>query len=414
MTDETEEEGVNRMLVFRNKGLIPEAAISTMGVNAKLNDNPIGQFGTGLKYAVAIVLRLGGTVTIWRGLKRMDFGLKKQTIRGQEFSIVTLNGRRLGFTNQIGLNWKPWMAYRELASNTHDEQGTVRLAFEEPAPEKGQTLIVVRCKELEVAHQERHTIFLDSDPLHVLRGVEVHPGPSSHVFYRGIRVMELPKKARHTYNLTDHVYLTEDRTVLYPTLVPPAIVRGIVTSASLPFLTSVLESEQARNYWEEALPYSSVKDTQPSDQFLDLCEALKAEKRLVGFAGSVYNYWADRLPDRESPYSVVLSEEQKRMVANAVEAIRGLGVDVDAASLVFKSKLETGPVQVAGRSVLLVDAKLLDTGQHALARGLLGGIAMLQGGSAAEQLACRLLTGEWLSREMTTTPSLLEDEEVLF
>src|SRR5690606_17354524 len=112
------------MLIFSNPGLIDETAITTIAVNAKTGNNPIGVFGTGLKYAIAIILRLGGRVTIYRGLKKLEFGIKTKTIRGKEFDIITMNGRQLGFTTHLGHHWQPWMAYRELWSNARDEEGT--------------------------------------------------------------------------------------------------------------------------------------------------------------------------------------------------------------------------------------------------------------------------------------------------
>src|SRR4030066_94299 len=42
---------------FQNPGLIPLECITTFGLSAKDTANPIGQFGTGLKYAISIILR---------------------------------------------------------------------------------------------------------------------------------------------------------------------------------------------------------------------------------------------------------------------------------------------------------------------------------------------------------------------
>jgi hypothetical protein len=56
-----------------NAGLIPMEAVTTMGVSAKEGENPIGFFGTGLKYAIASLLRTSHKITIWRGLDRYDF-----------------------------------------------------------------------------------------------------------------------------------------------------------------------------------------------------------------------------------------------------------------------------------------------------------------------------------------------------
>ena len=52
------------MLIFTNPGIIDPRSISTFGVNAKASTNPIGHFGTGLKYAIATILRNDGSITI--------------------------------------------------------------------------------------------------------------------------------------------------------------------------------------------------------------------------------------------------------------------------------------------------------------------------------------------------------------
>ena len=54
------------MIIFENKGLIDVHAISIMGVSVK-EEGSIGYFGTGLKYAIATLLREGQKITIWRG-----------------------------------------------------------------------------------------------------------------------------------------------------------------------------------------------------------------------------------------------------------------------------------------------------------------------------------------------------------
>lgn len=394
------------MLVFRNKGLIPEAAIMTMGVNAKINDNPIGQFGTGLKYAIAIILRLGGKITIYRGLKKMEFGLKKETIRKQDFNIVTMNGRKLGFTDQLGLNWKPWMAYRELASNVRDEGGWVKhyMRADEPGPARNETSIHVDCPELDKTHVERHTLFLNTEPVFTLPGLEVHSGTDNqHIFYRGIRVMELPKKSKYSYNITRHVELTEDRTVLYPWWIPIEVARSITQSPNRSFLLSVLDADEVKDLWEQTLPYDNgnVKDhAKPTDQFMDLCEHLKSEKRLLSHASSFYNHWADRSPGRASPYNVTLTEQQELVVHNALVRLNNIGVKLNRGNLVFKSQLSLGKVQVAGRTTLVVESKFLDS-ESKLARVLLEGVALMQGGSAVEQLTNYVLNRSWIPPELT-------------
>jgi len=47
------------MIILKNKGEIEIETITTMGVNVKECDSPIGFFGTGLKFAIATFLREG-------------------------------------------------------------------------------------------------------------------------------------------------------------------------------------------------------------------------------------------------------------------------------------------------------------------------------------------------------------------
>jgi len=45
------------MITFENDGEIDLRAISQFGINVKTGDSPIGFFGTGLKYALAVLMR---------------------------------------------------------------------------------------------------------------------------------------------------------------------------------------------------------------------------------------------------------------------------------------------------------------------------------------------------------------------
>jgi len=40
-------------IIFHNQGELDIRAVTTFGLSVKKNDNPIGYFGTGLKYAIA-------------------------------------------------------------------------------------------------------------------------------------------------------------------------------------------------------------------------------------------------------------------------------------------------------------------------------------------------------------------------
>jgi hypothetical protein len=195
---------------FANNGTIDLDALSTLGVNVKEDDNPIGQFGTGFKYAMAVLLRTGHRITIFRKNEPIIFvNARTHVIRGKEFNIVYFNDTKLGFTTDLGKHWEVWMAYRELYSNAMDENGKV-ITF---MPEDQDIIIKVDGEEIEKTHGERSTIFLMDEPWKVTDGLEIHRRPSQYLYYRGIRVFTLETKSMFTYNFTSPMVLTEDRTI---------------------------------------------------------------------------------------------------------------------------------------------------------------------------------------------------------
>ena len=108
-------------------------AITMMGLSAKPNStDPIGKFGTGMKLAIAVLLRLGAGVELYIKGQKYLFKTRTDDFRGQEYdqilmykSSVTgwLVPTKLSFTTHLGSHWQPWMAFRELLSNTVDEDG---------------------------------------------------------------------------------------------------------------------------------------------------------------------------------------------------------------------------------------------------------------------------------------------------
>ncbi|MDP3869148.1 hypothetical protein [Phenylobacterium sp.] len=198
-----------------NPGLIPMEAVTTMGVSAKEGENPIGFFGTGLKYAIASLLRTSHKITIWRGLDRFDFAKEPGEVRGKEFDFIRMTGpdgsERLGFTTHLGAHWETWQVFREVYSNCLDEEGV--LAFKRVEPQAGRTTIWVTGAAFAGAARERDKFFLSSEPLFKSTLVEVHPGRSDGIYYRGVLVARFGKTGAYTYNLTASMTLTEDRTL---------------------------------------------------------------------------------------------------------------------------------------------------------------------------------------------------------
>lgn len=112
--------------------------IISMGDSSKRgNTGKIGQFDSGLKYAIALLLRdeVGIEISVFdQGNEENNFTFKTTTVFDESTSknkeLITIknsNGEETvtGFAKNLGYNWEVWMAYREIMSNTLDESGYV-------------------------------------------------------------------------------------------------------------------------------------------------------------------------------------------------------------------------------------------------------------------------------------------------
>jgi len=65
------------MIIHETPGLLDTRSFTTFGINAKPNaKSPIGMFGTGLKYSIAVLMRQALKVTVWIGDQPYEFLLK--------------------------------------------------------------------------------------------------------------------------------------------------------------------------------------------------------------------------------------------------------------------------------------------------------------------------------------------------
>lgn len=254
------------MIVFRNQGEIDLRALTTFGLSSKAGQDKIGRFGTGLKYATAVIVRNGGTVSFFNGGEWQSTSTREDTFRDQTLTQITFAGSDLPFTTDLGRDWEVWMAFRELYSNALDEGGTVTRADEKPEPEAGETIIAVELDAFEAIYfsMEEHFIGADEDPVYTSDSFDIFKGRSHFVFYRGIAIQKLKYPASYRYNLKGYVDLTEDRTAKYSWQIQNRIASGILSCTDSSVVTSACDQ---RNEYEASIDFSDVPD-KPSDVFL--------------------------------------------------------------------------------------------------------------------------------------------------
>jgi hypothetical protein len=206
---------MSNTITFQNPGELDIRAVSTFGLSVKDGDNPIGFFGTGLKYAIAILLREQHDIEIWSGPDVYRFAVAADEFRGKPVDMITMTGpdgktAPLPFTLELGKTWELWQAYRELYCNTDDEDGDV--THESRMVTDGTTTIIVTGDEFAEIHQRRSAFINTEDPILIGAKVQIVPTPGAYL--KGVKVSSsIYHRTMFGYRFEEGLELTEDRTL---------------------------------------------------------------------------------------------------------------------------------------------------------------------------------------------------------
>lgn len=354
--------------VFRNKGLIDPRSITTFGVSSKEGKAPIGFFGTGLKYAIAVLLRNKCSISIFSGEKTYEFGVKRDKVRHDEFEFITMQTDSgepvpLGFTTELGKTWEMWQAFRELACNTIDENGKY---YEQEEPvlldNDEETLIVVSGAAFADTWRERDKIILPSKPMFAGKLCEVHHGESNHIYYRGVRVAKIDKPSLFTYNITEKIDLTEDRTIKYPWYATEYVWRTIAMCEWDRVITTVVTPPA--QYWESSLffsgsTYSETFKTTVLKLAKSFANNLNASAKKLVHAGS--------LADLLAGESVKLNKLDKARVEKATHFLETLGYAISEYPIQVSEFLGDSVLGAAQNGTIYISRRALMMGTKMLA-----------------------------------------------
>jgi len=329
------------MIIFENKGLIDIHAITIMGVSVK-QENSIGYFGTGLKYAIAVLLREGLKITIWRGKEEISFETRAVEIRGKMFDLIYMGGEKLGFTTELGKNWKIWQAFREIYCNCKDESGVTKSLNDFNGAKDDITKVVVEGEQFEEIYNTRSLYFIETAPDIILRCAEVQKKNSKSLFYKSINVYSEQEAFLYTWNITTTIGLTEDRTAKYKYELDNRLSTAIAHSTDEEFIESCILAPEGS--FEACLKYGLSE--KPSNDFISVCAGLyKNFNKDVN--RSAINY-AKKHADWKSPEEAFKPDElQQSMFARATELLNRAGFGVNKYNIDFIKSLGAG---VGGRA----------------------------------------------------------------
>jgi hypothetical protein len=329
------------MITLWNDGPIDVRAIKTFGVNAKIdNESAIGYFGTGLKYAIAILLRNNHHITIYTGGEKYEFNVVESDIRGSKFNIVTMNGEELGFTTELGKDWEMWMAFRELYSNMLDEKGSAWQSGSHPRPEEygDDTWIVVEGVEFEVLYKNRDVYFLNTEkftPIEKHHEVDIYnrmhrSTDKGSVFYKGVRVMETRLPSLFDYNHSCGLTLTEDRTIRDTWSTLWHVGGAVLASTDERLITKMVMAPELT--YESRINYTNNTTGVDKEFFLDVVGKLRKRYKDIGLNPSAIQVHKESrrvvtvMPKESCPLNNVEQQQWDKATTFCKDTL-GLGLD---------------------------------------------------------------------------------------
>lgn len=239
---------------FENKGEVPVNAFKLLGASSKRSDNSkIGYFGTGLKYAIAVMLKNGIDFKIYSGSKEIKIGTRKTKFLDSVIQVMTVNGEKTSITIDVGVDWKPWYVIREIYSNAIDEDGKI-LVNVKVEPKDGYTRIFVDTNNETLKDVfENWNAYFSNNRQNIFKNAEgkiflkLPTKPEFIVFRKGIRVYTTHQHSLFDYDI-ENIEINESRVAVYGFQVLKQCSQ-LLASAPLEIIKEYLRSlDKARKY----------------------------------------------------------------------------------------------------------------------------------------------------------------------
>lgn len=367
-------EALTDKVVFENDGEIDIRSIKTFGISSKENSKAIGYFGTGLKYAIAVLLREGLDITIYSGLNKYTFDVNSSKVRVTNFDFVRINKRPIGFTTELGKDWDLWEAYRELYCNCTDESGRIYNTINDVVPQKGKTIIVVEGESFSKQHQNAGEVVVTGTPIYKTASLEIYPGESKYIFYRGIRVSD-DKPTMYTYNILNKVQLTENRTIQYNFQIRDLLRDELIRCQNPDIIRNVLMSNQFKfaglnlGYFESSIEFEHGESV-PSSQFLNQVSEL-SKNPSIKFNRSSISFAAKFDSGLKSSFKVSLDTLNAQRLARAIEFSKKLGFEVDEYPIEVHDNFNHDVLGEAKDGKILLSPRCFSLGTKVLAQTLI-------------------------------------------
>jgi hypothetical protein len=209
-------------LMIKNVGIAAVQAFTVLGLSTARGDaSKIGQFGSGSKHSVNLLLRNQMGPTIYLGNDKLTFHTKTDSMHGKEFKLVYYNFKgqehSTGFALEFGeMDWDSiGMALREFISNAIDSVGYENIQVElvdDIIPFEGSTTVYIpandQVKQYFYNLPEHFLHFAGLADVGILEKAE--PSPAK-IYRKGVFVRQVKNVSMFDYNFGDDVKIDESR-----------------------------------------------------------------------------------------------------------------------------------------------------------------------------------------------------------
>ncbi len=216
-------------LKISNRTEIETNAFMLLGACTKRDDSSkIGYFGSGLKYALAVLLREGIAFKVFSGKKEIELTVETEMLRDQSFDVISICGKKTSLTTSMGVDWKPWQAVREIFCNALDEVSPSREVVDSIEPAEGTTAFYIPTDVEEVQYIIDNWAKYFAHDREVLAGTccKIYSSYSDtvNIYRKGVRCWDVTYGSLYDYDF-DKLEINESRTVKYSSEVWRGIAR---------------------------------------------------------------------------------------------------------------------------------------------------------------------------------------------
>ena len=289
---------MEKKLVFSNNGVLSLIDMTTMGDSVKRTDNSkTGQFDSGLKYAIAILLRHNVEFHILSGSRKYTFseceigdeqtGKSKNVIKidwlcydsGKKNSEIT------GFAVNLGYDWEFWMAIRELYSNCLDENGVMS----ENEDLEFDTKVVISVNDkIQYVLDNFDSYFFRGDYLYETEKVSIAlntlPGQPYTIYKNGIQIYSDPERQSKYVYECKLAKLDEMRVIRDRSLLEIQISYAIRECNDVSFITNFLQDYDHKLHDSRLCGYGHF-----SDEWVALTNHMYTSEILPNLATTMFN-----------------------------------------------------------------------------------------------------------------------------